>query len=778
MDEADQAPVQTSALDTTILTAAAVVKIQRKVRQKSFTSDDNDEKARKQWVKFHLENGRYEEALGLGWDGDIDKIAQKSAPAGAQGAQGAASDAAGGTSGWSKEQAAASSKIAAVRKGRSARKERDDQRKGVVAIQSRFRGRHSRIKSQEKRDGGGEEAREDPGDTHSEFSGDGTEPGSEFGSECGEDNARGDDGDEGAGGEGGAEGQGAEAGEDPGSEFGGSEFSGEVTDPADSEFSGDGTDPGSEFGGSECGDDSARDDDGDDGDDGAEVRGAVGRERDAVAGDKAGGEGGVVQLTAGERRRAAASKIAAHRKGAKKRQQHGRERDAASVIAAHRKGARRRQKLLQEAEEASVRASRLSALVGGRTVSGARMSKEPASAIGVDSGVGEGGGEPPIQTPAAQPPAPSEDSSPAADNGSAPAEGDASSSSLDQVLDTHSQVREWAGAPASHSLQQPTSPSTPTAVREAMAAMSLEKVPRPNSPKRYRRGEGDFECPPGAPPSEQPPPNLTPASLTLAVAAHASAAPPGAPQPTDPDTAAVSDESLRQYWSFLQHKKGGGASLPPGLPGDELSSAELSLLRSEITRLKTQNKLLLQRAKKSPPPLSKSSDSFLLEPVPESSHERAGATVLNCCGATSLCSSTSLAAQPSTRAAAYPVVAAPSAAPTCTGGGDTLRRFESTLLTIGHSTSQNLQSAPAAQSGEQAAATPRPRRRNSGEFSTILQNSYGGNLQNSPERLRRQNSPEFHRRQSAPAAQSGEQAAAVPWGRLEVCRAEDEGLTL
>eukprot|EP00964_Phaeocystis_antarctica_P038818 scaffold22210_cov58-Phaeocystis_antarctica.AAC.5 len=322
----------------------AAVKIQRMHRQNSFTSEDTDEKARRQWVNFHLENGQYEEALALGWDGDLEKTAQEPTPdSDAEGDEGAASDVADGTSGWSEEQAAASSKIAAVRRGSAARKERNDQQKGAVAIQSRFRNRHSRVKSEGSNDNGdgvGDEAEEGPfgGDTHPELSG--------SGSDFGDDDDRGDDSDGGDGGDGG--------------------------------------------------------EDGDRGNDG------LGRETDAVAGDTAGGEGGVVHQSNGQRRRAAASVIAAHRKGAKRRQQDqqvgkerdaasviaahrkgakgrqqvGKEKDAASVIAAHRKGAKRRQNLVQEAEEASVRASRLNALVGAKA---RQSSSEAVGAIETQS---------------------------------------------------------------------------------------------------------------------------------------------------------------------------------------------------------------------------------------------------------------------------------------------------------------------------------------------------------------------------------------------------------
>ena len=57
-------------------TQKAAVKIQRMHRQNSSSSEDTDEKARRQWIKFHLENGQYEEALALGWDGDLEKNAQ------------------------------------------------------------------------------------------------------------------------------------------------------------------------------------------------------------------------------------------------------------------------------------------------------------------------------------------------------------------------------------------------------------------------------------------------------------------------------------------------------------------------------------------------------------------------------------------------------------------------------------------------------------------------------------------------------------------------------
>jgi hypothetical protein len=105
--DADQTPAE-----------KAAVMIQRMHRQNSFTSEDSDEKARRQWVNFHLANGQYEEASL--WDGTAisEKTAQAPTPDGdAEDAEGAASDVADGTSGWSEEQAAASSKIAAVRKG-------------------------------------------------------------------------------------------------------------------------------------------------------------------------------------------------------------------------------------------------------------------------------------------------------------------------------------------------------------------------------------------------------------------------------------------------------------------------------------------------------------------------------------------------------------------------------------------------------------------------------------------------------------------------------------
>ena len=66
------------------------------------------------------------------------------------------------------------------------------------------------------------------------------------------------------------------------------------------------------------------------------------------------------------------------------------------------------------------------------------------------------------------------------------------------------------------------------------------------------------------------------------------------------------------------------------------------------------------------PPLSRASDSLSLEPVAESSEDPSG--VNDCCGATSWCSS-------STSEAAQPVAAAAS----CADGGDTMRRFESTM---------------------------------------------------------------------------------------------------
>ena len=54
--DADQTPAE-----------KAAVMIQRMHRQNSFTSEDSDEKARRQWVNFHLANGQYEEASL--WDG-------------------------------------------------------------------------------------------------------------------------------------------------------------------------------------------------------------------------------------------------------------------------------------------------------------------------------------------------------------------------------------------------------------------------------------------------------------------------------------------------------------------------------------------------------------------------------------------------------------------------------------------------------------------------------------------------------------------------------------
>ena len=90
--------------------------------------------------QFSLGEWSIRGGVTLGWDGDLEKTAQAPTPDGdAEDSEGAASDVADGTSGWSEEQAAASSKIAAVRKGSVARKERNDQQKGAVAIQSRFR---------------------------------------------------------------------------------------------------------------------------------------------------------------------------------------------------------------------------------------------------------------------------------------------------------------------------------------------------------------------------------------------------------------------------------------------------------------------------------------------------------------------------------------------------------------------------------------------------------------------------------------------------------------
>ena len=134
---------------------------------------------------------------------------------------------------------------------------------------------------------------------------------------------------------------------------------------------------------------------------------------------------------------------------------------------------------------------------------------------------------------------------------------------------------EAAGATEAQSLPEPTSPSTPTAVREAMASMALETG---SAPKWFSR-------PPGAPPSGKPP-------SPRASAAPPPASPPAAPHPIDSEVATISDESLRQYWSSTQQRTHGGTS------ADELTSAELSLLRSEITRLKMQNRQLLQRSDK------------------------------------------------------------------------------------------------------------------------------------------------------------------------------------
>ena len=248
----------------------AAVKIQRMHRQNSSSSEDADEKARRQWIKFHLENGQYEEALALGWDGDLEKNAQAPTLDGdAADAGGATSDAADvGTGDWSEEHAAASSKIAAVRKGSLARKERDAQKKSAVAIQSRFRNRHSRVKSEggsENSDSG--EAEEGPlgGETHSESSGFGLESDGDVHSE--------------------SSGFGLESGDD---------------------------------GGDDDGDEGGEDGDGDDGDgeDGVDTKAAA-----AVTGDTASGGGDTARLSNGQRRRAAASVIAAHHKGAKRRQQ-------------------------------------------------------------------------------------------------------------------------------------------------------------------------------------------------------------------------------------------------------------------------------------------------------------------------------------------------------------------------------------------------------------------------------------------------------------------------
>ena len=251
----------------------AAVKIQRMHRQNSSSSEDADEKARRQWIKFHLENGQYEEALALGWDGDLEKNAQAPTLDGdAEDAGGATSDAADvGTGDWSEEHAAASSKIAAVRKGSLARKERDAQKKSAVAIQSRFRNRHSRVKSKggsENSDSG--EAEEGPfgGETHSESSGFGLESDGDVHSE--------------------SSGFGLESGDDGGDDDGEAGEGGE---------DGDG-------------------DDGDGGEHGVDTKTAA-----AVTGDAASGGGDTARLSNGQRRRAAASVIAAHHKGAKRRQQ-------------------------------------------------------------------------------------------------------------------------------------------------------------------------------------------------------------------------------------------------------------------------------------------------------------------------------------------------------------------------------------------------------------------------------------------------------------------------
>ena len=240
-------------------TQKAAVKIQRMHRQNSSSSEDTDEKARRQWIKFHLENGQYEEALALGWDGDLEKNAQAPTLDGdAEDAGGAASDAADvGTGDWSEEHAAASSKIAAVRKGSMARKERDVQKKSAVAIQSRFRNRHSRVKSEgssENSDSGEAEQGPSGGETHSESSGFGFESDGDVHSE--------------------SSGFSLESGDDGG------------------------------------------DDDGEGGEDGVGTKTAA-----AVTGDTASGGGDAARLSNGQRRRAAASVIAAHHKGAKRRQQ-------------------------------------------------------------------------------------------------------------------------------------------------------------------------------------------------------------------------------------------------------------------------------------------------------------------------------------------------------------------------------------------------------------------------------------------------------------------------
>ena len=248
----------------------AAVKIQRMHRQNSSTSEDADEKARRQWINFHLENGQYDEALAMGWDGDLEKNAQAPTLDGdAEDAGGATSDAADvGTGDWSEEHAAASSKIAAVRKGSLARKERDAQKKSAVAIQSRFRNRHSRVKSEggsKNSDSG--EAEEGPfgGETHSESSGFGLESDGDVHSE--------------------SSGFGLESGDDGGDD------DGEAGEAGDGEA-------------------------GDGGERGVDTKTAA-----AVTGDTASGGGDTARLSNGQRRRAAASVIAAHHKGAKRRQQ-------------------------------------------------------------------------------------------------------------------------------------------------------------------------------------------------------------------------------------------------------------------------------------------------------------------------------------------------------------------------------------------------------------------------------------------------------------------------
>ena len=39
--------------------------------QPSANSLDKDGKAREQWIEFHLQNGNYDEARALGWEGEV-----------------------------------------------------------------------------------------------------------------------------------------------------------------------------------------------------------------------------------------------------------------------------------------------------------------------------------------------------------------------------------------------------------------------------------------------------------------------------------------------------------------------------------------------------------------------------------------------------------------------------------------------------------------------------------------------------------------------------------